>query len=194
MWTVHQFGTSVFLILENLKNDVEKLYKITQHCEGITLEDSNSGELIMFEYAPRKHSSSYELMTRQLTGTWKNSYYPYDIAKSFDHCGTFEEMNGAFLEYEFMSDGRFIRRIGSDMIEIIESGYYEVSMDGHYITLQFMVDNNPDMLYATSVLEVESISDGRFSIIQTIETIDFQDFFCTALKKFTFDKSSYVSR
>ena len=162
---------------------------MTQHCEGITLEDVVTKEEILLEYNPKMRPERVAEVKQLIEGTWESVAYPYDISSSMDHCGTFEQMKGAYLTYTFNEDGTFVRNIGSAMLNIEESGYWEISADGDFVVFHFMAENNPEMTYAVSCASLEQIDSGNLNLLQTIETIDFQTFFCTSLKEFKFQRS-----
>jgi hypothetical protein len=185
-WYVTQFGDNAFLIVEETPGSNDHLFEINQTCEGMTLVDRAGGETIYLTYMPK--SEDLEMIKSSLLGVWESSEYPFEIAESIDDCGTYEEMEGAFIQYQFNYDGTFQRTYGSDALLIIEAGVWSLSEDGGHITLFFTKGSNAEEVEGTAVLSIEDIHGDDLEILQSIESSDFQSFFCTPVKKTEFKR------
>lgn len=216
----HDFGmVDVFHTDLDGTAHVEHLfYSISENPFGVVLDLSNppiesSYHLTVLEYGPDQmlvelNGKTMQLslesdvlknvesqLESQLIGSWEMYSYPYDVITDINECGTFEEIDGAKLTYDFREDGSYTRVIGSDFLEITETGFYEVSKDGSYLTFHAAADNNPELVYATHVAQIETLDHGQLNINQTLSLpySEFESLFCTCNKTFILNKATLAS-
>jgi hypothetical protein len=154
----------------------------------MTLADRAGGETVYLTYIPKSKDLEIQNIEHNLLGEWESAEYPFEIAESIEDCGTFEEMEGAFVRYQFNQDGTFSRTYGSDAMFIAENGIWSLCDDGTHITLFFTNGEGAEDVEGTTVLSIEKINEEDLEMLQSIESADFQSFFCTSVKRTGFKK------
>lgn len=102
-------------------------------CFGLTASAHDVEPLTI----PSLNSISTATGVAKLIGKWENTTYPFDVSSS----RTTEELNNAYLEYEFREDGRFSRFIGNKDKRLKEDGTWYFSTEGSHQVLIMELDN-----------------------------------------------------
>ncbi|MEM6724818.1 MAG: hypothetical protein AAF598_12315 [Bacteroidota bacterium] len=213
----HDYGmVDVFTSTTDGQMNVDHLfYSIEETQDGIVLEFSNppsnsnlslsvianssdqllvevNGHPMQLRLENNVSESVQDQLERQLVGSWEMYSYPFDVITDINECGTFEEINGASLSYQFNEDGSYQRIIASDYLEITETGFYEVSADGSFLMFYAAVDHNPEQIYTTHVAKIDQLENDGLVINQalTLPYSEFDTLFCTCNKDFTLTRTT----
>ena len=183
MWRIEEYNNQAFLVLTTSDFKHELLYQTLPNCQGMVLVDPVSIDQVNLIYNPDTASADQRQINKRLAGVWENASYPYDLTNNFDDCGTFEPIDGAYLQYQFKSDGTFTKRFGSHLMQLEESGIYEIVGEGQYILFHTATS---DGNYTHHVARIKYIDYGELVLEQTLESEDFAQFFCSSLKSISF--------
>jgi hypothetical protein len=186
MWRIETFDGAPFLVLSNSSRSEEKLYKLEATCRGMSLTDVLNFEKKHLAFKPNTSSKKVARIQMLLKGEWTNATYPFDSSENYLDCPGYQEIEGAFIEYEFSADGTYRRTYGSKQIKLEETGYFEVSNNGDYLIFHALEGDNPEDVYATTVVELKYLSAGEMVLHQPIRTLDFGDFLCREVKDVAF--------
>ena len=186
MWRMEEFNGHPFLVLNNGQMEEELLFRIESTCQGLILSDPVSQEEIQLDYTPRKPEAKVNYSKAMLIGSWSSVTYPFDVTNDYDACGAFEQIEGAYLNYEFTPDGAYVKRYGSKNIHFEERGTFELSKDGQYILFHASGSDQTEDVIGTSLAKVRHLSMGELVLEQALKSSDFADFFCTELKTVAF--------
>ncbi|MBR9919806.1 MAG: hypothetical protein GYB31_03140 [Bacteroidetes bacterium] len=187
MWRVEEYNNQAFLVLTTNDFQHEYLYQTLPTCQGMVLVDPVSIDQISLTYNVDAPSEQQKQINNRLLGVWENATYPYRLTNSFEECGTFEPIEGAYLKYRFNSDGTFVRSFGSHLVQMEETGYYEIFEEGQYVVFHVQQD---DGNFSHHVARIKYLEYGELVLEQTLEsdTDDFAAFFCSDLNTVSFIK------
>ncbi len=187
-WTLEEYNNALFLVISHLDGDKRtNMYRVFQTCDGIDLTDIGSLERLSFKFVGKKGNAQVDYMTQNLTGEWISSGYAFDQATTMEDCGTFQEMQDAFLQYSFKADGTYARSLGNRGMTIRETGFWDITEDGRFL-LMHVKDPSGTQILRTDVTEVMQMEDGSFTLRQALHNRDKNDLFCTNLKEFGFTR------
>jgi hypothetical protein len=188
LWTIEIYNNTHFLVITHLDREAyTNLYKIDFHCKGIDLTDAASHEVIHLKYDGVKDQSA-KVKAHYLTGAWMNMDYPFEVTKDIEGCGTFEPMQGAFMQISFWENGTFVREYGNAGKTVSMKGYWDITPDGRYLLLHYRATEGDAS--KTVVAELMETEDGILRILHKNEPTDGDDFFCTSTRIFTFQRWS----
>ncbi|MCO6485754.1 MAG: hypothetical protein J5I41_08275 [Saprospiraceae bacterium] len=184
-WTIEMYNGAPFLVISHIQLDGQvNLYRMTPNCEGMDLTDAASLERIRLIYAgPR--TAEVEKMAHYLTGSWTTDAYPFDITDQLDQPGTFEPINGAFLQLAFKGNGTFVREWGNVGVTYREEGYWDITADGEYLLLHIF-KSGTDEVVRSEVARINQMGDGICQVRQALEFGASDDNYRTKVKDFTF--------
>ena len=109
--------------------------------------------------------------------------YPFEIAtasKSENNFG--QEIEGAFLYYEFREDGTYIKAFGSNNEKVEETGKWNLSDNG---SILFLHPSN-DCQAQSQQVNIKHLQLDELVLEQSLNTRNTN--FCTGLKDFYFNK------
>ena len=187
-WRLEALGNHVFLILYDHTLQEELIYEIEQDCAGIHLVNIDNYEHKQLIYSPALPTASIKGIRTSIIGNWSHSSYPFDIVDNLEDCGTYEPMNGAYLNYTFNEDGSFSSAMGSDMVDLQEVGFWEITKNGHYLVFHLSRDGSPEEVYTSRYVKLLHADDWALSLEQALTTSGMGSLFCTQMKTFQFYK------
>lgn len=115
------------LLLTDWKTGQPIIFDVEANCNVLTIISSeNRIELRLKDAAPK---AEMKRVTQQLTGKWENTTFPFDFEPA--------DMEGAYLNYHFNSNGRFVRKIGNRQRQIEEHGSWAIAKDAKHLILSF---------------------------------------------------------
>ncbi len=190
-WHLESLGQHVYLVVFDNTLNEELVYEVKQTCEGLQLKDIDLQESKHLKYTPAKSAKELERLRATITGHWSHNGYPFDIANNLEDCGTFVEMNGAFLEYQFNEDGTYQRKMGSHMVDIEEEGFWEITHDGQYLVFHLTRDGSPEQVYSSQYVRLTEVNslEQHLSFEQVLGVSELNSLFCTRMKSFKFYKT-----
>lgn len=160
---------------------------------GMTVNlDGKSVELSLNETLP---TETLNQVKYAIAGSWGTIQYPFDVTTDIESCGAFEEMNGAYLSYEFNKNGTYNRLLGSKMVAMEENGIWEVTKDGQYVIFYAAVEGNPEHVTDIHVAKIKALSPNSMVLNQALSVpkSDFDSMFCTNTKDFEMNKAEATS-
>jgi hypothetical protein len=189
LWRIEKYGKEAFLVLTSKEEMSEKLFKVNQNCTGIELTNAINGDRVTLVYKRIMEKDAIKSIKTSLSGNWDCMTYPFDITRNSETCGTFEQMDGAYLKYKFNPDGTYTKNLGTSHLDIEEQGFWEVSEDGQYIIFHAAKRGNANEVFATYVAEVSHLNYGEMVLKQALHgNGEFDTLFCTQIKTFFFNK------
>jgi len=187
-WSIQEFNNSAFLVLTDMNTMKDKLYQIEPTCDGMVLTDIAGNKSTELDYHASKTTSELNRIRAMITGKWVSTVYPYDLTTNVATYGTFEKMENAFLKYQFKKDGTYVKLFGSEMVEVLERGFWEISKDGKYILFYASEDGTTDKIHATEFAKIVTVDKKTLRIEFAHRTVEFSELFNTSLKEFSFNK------
>ena len=185
-WTLEEYNNALFLVISHLDGDQQtNMYRVSQTCNGMDLTDIGSLQRLSFIHQGKKQEQKIALMSQEMTGEWISVGYAFDRAEAMDDCGTFQPMNGAFLQFSFRGDGTYARSLGNSGIALRESGFWDITDDGKFLLLHIL-DLHGNRIERTDVAEIDYLENGSFTLTQALVNREKNDMFCTELKEIGF--------
>ncbi len=189
-WTVENTSTGFDLILTDpptMENFTIPLKSLDYN--RILMGNEQETQLVLSTPVSTNNALKNDIQTA-LTGAWEMNTYPFDIATSIDQCGAFEAMKGSYFNLDLNEDGTYTKSFGSLMVNLEETGIWEVSNDGNYILFHAVGNNNAENVYATKLAKIKKMDNDQIIIRQALDAPGsyFEDMFCTITKDFVFDK------
>lgn len=185
-WKVVDFEGSVFLMVSSPNNKAELHFKVNPTCNGMELQNIQTGETHSFDYTVIKSKVSNG---SDITGSWICNQYPFEISQRFDQVGSFETVKGAFLNLEINTDGTYSKSFGSEIKCFTEKGQWRLSKDGKYILLIPSLTQNPKNV-AMEALEIQKIKGDKLVIKTAITSTENISAFKTNTRNFQFIRCS----
>ncbi len=177
-WRVAEFDGQPFLVVSDDQRK-EKLMQVDQTCEGITLRDVVSNEVFQLEYQPVRSTAKLNLTKAYMVGDWTN-------VSAMEVAERTPQVRGAFLQYQFSTDGTFSRHYGNHTKRIVEIGSWEISNDGQFLLLHIAEGDNMESARSTQVIRVAQVDDHGLVLEQVMKTSDVNDFFGADNKTYAF--------
>jgi hypothetical protein len=115
------------LLLTDWKTGAPTTFDVKADCNVLTIISSTSRIELAFEDPASK--AEMLRMARLLTGNWENTIFPFDFEPA--------DMEGAYLNYRFNENGRFVRKIGNRQRQIEEHGSWTIAKDAKHLILSF---------------------------------------------------------
>lgn len=136
-WNLDYVNQTPVLILKNTTTAVEKQFTLKRICEGIILKNQATDAAFVLQHQCEIQTAVIKSTKISLAGNWSNATYPYDITKNKYAAGTRKAMKGAFLKICFQPNGTYLKKYGSEKINLIEKGEWEISKDGQFVFLHY---------------------------------------------------------
>lgn len=168
-WHVEVTNNIASLVLNGQK------MQLLQTCEGIILTDFSTGKTMELAYAPATAAARARLVQDKLVGEWTNVTSFGDEAKC-------DRAKGAFLSYEFRSNGTYICNYGNQQDVADEKGSWEISRDGQFLLLR----SNSGA--GIEVVRINTVDDHGLVLDQVMRTSEIGEFFCSDAKSLAFIK------
>ena len=184
-WSVEEHDGKAVLVWEE-HNEKDKLLGIDQTCDGIILTDFGTEKSYELTFVPAEKSSKIDFMRKSMFGNWSNASYPFDISEEETDCGTFQLIEGAFLEYYFKNDGTYTKKWGSSKLEFTEKGKWEISADGKYLVFRAQSEDKSHESERTYLAKIKMLDMDKVVLAQALQSPGFDDLFCTKHKDFLF--------
>jgi hypothetical protein len=177
-WRVAEFDGQPFLVVSD-DNRKEKLLLVSQTCEGLTLQDVVNKEIFSLDYQPLRASAKRNLTKAYLIGEWTNVSAMEVESKS-------SQAKGAFLQYQFSTNGTYACYYGNNAKKVFENGSWEISKDNQFLLLHVADGDNLERTKSTQVIRIAQVDDHGLVLEQVMKTSDVNEFFGANNKTFAF--------
>ena len=172
-WSVTNFSGQPVLILTGQDGLVNTSF-INQHCEGITLTDIATDEILSLDYHSFKLTGDSYQVENNLLGQWTNV-----TALVSENAG--KSQKGVFLSYFFSDDGTYSLEYGNSQQNIRESGTWKVSKDSQFLLLE-------KEGAGCQVVRIGQVDDHGLVLEQVMRSSEINEFFDASNKMFAFIK------
>ena len=102
-------------------------FQVKTDCQTLKLTDLHSGMSLTLKHETAESKARHNQKETLLAAKWENTTYPFDL----------KSMEGAYLKYSFLPNGRFERRLGCASRNIRESGEWWLAKDGQHLVMRF---------------------------------------------------------
>lgn len=102
-------------------------FQVETACQTLKLTGLHSGIALTLEHETAESKARHRQKERLLAAKWENTTYPFDLTS----------MEGAYLKYNFRTDGRFERLLGCTSRNLQEAGDWWLAKDGEHLVMQF---------------------------------------------------------
>lgn len=177
-WRVAEFDGQPFLVVSD-DNRKEKLLKVDQTCEGLTLQDVVNKEVFSLEYHPLRASAKRNLTKAYMIGEWTN-------VSAMEVEGNPSHAKGAFLQFQFSTYGTYSCYYGNNSKKVVENGTWEISKDNQFLLLHVADGDNLEATKNTQVIRIAQVDDHGLVLEQVMKTSDVNEFFGATNKTFAF--------
>lgn len=178
-WRVSVFDNQPFLVLSN-NNREEKLMRVDQTCNGLTLTDMVASDVMLLDYQPIRASKKLNLTKAYMVGEWTNvtAIETNQPEKAF----------GAHINYQFEADGTFTYDIGNNDFEKSKKGTWQISKDGQFLLLHVAEGDNLETIEETQVIRIAQVDDHGLMLEHVMKSNEVKEYFNGTNKVFAFIK------
>lgn len=192
-WDLATTNSGLQMVLTEVHSGSSTIMNIHAITKDLIHVDVN-GSPVTFRNLKAKMNGFRSDMESAIAGSWKMETYPFDVTNDINRCGAFEVMNEAYLNYTFLSDGTYQTKLGNHMVDLEESGIWEISEDGQFLIFYASTDGNPENIYNIHVARIRNICEGNLTLKQAlfVPVSDFDTLFCTDMKDFAMTKTEPI--
>lgn len=180
-WKVEVRGEDPILLLYDLDGGKQRRFDLKQTRDGLELTDLQSGQQLNLEFHAHADSTELTNLRRNLIGEWANSLYPFEMNRSGNR-----QMAGAFLYYEFNTDGTYSKSLGNSEAQLDELGEWEISADGQYLLMHTDEYQGGRKVRKTTVARIKFVMFEEMVLEHSLQVSD--ESFCTEQKDFYFSR------
>lgn len=142
-WKLDFYSEKPVLNFKGATIDLNQYFELERTCEGVLLINRCTQSEIALEHQLKLNAIAMKAAKVNLSGSWNNATYPFDISKDKKSVGTRKAMKGAYLKISFKKDGSFVKKYGSTKIKITKIGRWEIAKNGKFIFLHY--DNKTEI-------------------------------------------------
>lgn len=183
-WWVEVQDNEPLLLLED-RAGRRDVFRIEQTCHGIQLTNRQTGKRLVLNHHAAVKEAELKQLRGELAGDWSNTMYPFDPVSQAGAAG--KQIAGAFLKYEFRSDGTYVKMVGGEKVVIKETGAWEISKDGRYLLMHANVLEGGRQTTSSSMARIKYLQLDELVLEHSLQVQDAK--FCTRQKDFFFNKS-----
>ena len=180
-WVVEVQESGPHLLIFDTKTGKNQNFELVQTNDGMELTEERTGEYFNLDFHPRAAVKEVSSIKKSIVGEWLNSLYPFEIARNGD-----KPMPGAFLQYQFNSDGTYSKLLGNNEAQLDEVGTWEISKDGQYLLLHTNDFENGRKVKKTCMAKIKFVMMDEMVLEHSLQVSN--ESFCTHLKDFYFSK------
>lgn len=159
----------------------EKWMNIEQTCDGLTLTSIYGQEVLNLGFQPFTAPKKLDKATNSLMGDWAN-------VTALEATNEASKTQGAFLNYNFESNGRFVHEYGNQASSVTEKGQWELSRDGQFLLLHIFECSEPNLVQGVKVIKVNHLDGHALVLEEVMKESHLNQFFDSENKVFTFIK------
>jgi hypothetical protein len=175
-WNITSVDDDVVLSITDMAGQNSEMYIIRQSCDGIFLTSLYNWETGLLSYQREKSRKSQLRNTENLLGSWRARV----------------EENGdqdIIVEMTFNTDGTFSRVIDKCYTDLRHEGIWELSEDGNYIVLYYIIYDESDLTFENYLYKVSNLDFNAMEI--SINQGSERGIFGTNQTFLAFDKMSF---
>ncbi len=182
-WRVEETKGAIFLVMSEIKSggNVEMFKMEATRAGSLMLTPNGSRQQTFLNPITTMTEEESDLLKADLMGSWAHIGYPFQVSGDLAPCGATAELEGAFLNYTFSSNGTFTQQFGSaTQTSHLCKGSWDISSDGRFLLLHTEK--------GTHIAKIKQFTTTRLALEQILVTPEYETLFCTTNKIFTFSK------
>lgn len=133
--------------LELTASDFSKTlaFQVETDCQSLKLADLGQGVVLALEHESADSKAQRSQKESMLAARWENTTYPFDL----------QSMEGAYLKYNFLKNGRFERTLGCASRNIKDAGEWWLAKDGQHLVMR--MDSGETTVAEIKYLELDEM-------------------------------------